>query len=167
MSDFCIFFSIEPIKIFFLLKDQNLCPKIFWVHIDRASLELVLNWKQRISYHSIAPDQTKFKFNLGSMLWSQFSAIFANFRRKNWRFSQKLIWHFFLQKLAKVWAKTTIFRQIFWRKYIKNFNIGPCFNRHPLSWQESISRSSDPAEPPMVMASNLLFWFYESVPVII
>jgi hypothetical protein len=23
------------------------------------------------------------------MLWSQFSAIFANFRRKNWRFSQK------------------------------------------------------------------------------
>jgi hypothetical protein len=23
----------------------------------------------------------------GSMLWSQFSAIFPNFRRKNWRFS--------------------------------------------------------------------------------
>jgi hypothetical protein len=26
---------------------------------------------------------------LGSMLWSQFSAVFDNFRRKNWRFSQK------------------------------------------------------------------------------
>jgi hypothetical protein len=25
--------------------------------------------------------------NLGSLLWSHFSAIFANFRRKNWRFS--------------------------------------------------------------------------------
>jgi hypothetical protein len=29
----------------------------------------------------------------GSMLWSQFSAIFENFRRKNWRFSQKpMLW---------------------------------------------------------------------------
>jgi hypothetical protein len=29
----------------------------------------------------------------GSMLWSQFSAIFVNFRRKNWRFSQKpMLW---------------------------------------------------------------------------
>jgi hypothetical protein len=25
----------------------------------------------------------------GPMLWSQFYAIFPNFRRKNWRFSQK------------------------------------------------------------------------------
>jgi hypothetical protein len=31
--------------------------------------------------------------NLGSMLWSQFSAIFANFRREKWRFSQKpMLW---------------------------------------------------------------------------
>jgi hypothetical protein len=29
------------------------------------------------------------KFHQESMLWSQFSAIFANFRRKNWRFSHK------------------------------------------------------------------------------
>jgi hypothetical protein len=29
----------------------------------------------------------------GSMLWSQFSAIFDNFLRKNWSFSQKpMLW---------------------------------------------------------------------------
>jgi hypothetical protein len=27
----------------------------------------------------------------GSMLWSQFSTIFVNYRKKNWRFSQKPI----------------------------------------------------------------------------
>jgi hypothetical protein len=52
---------------------------------------------------------------LGSMLWSQFSAIFDNFRRKNWRFSQKpMLWSQFLQKLAVVWAKNfNIFAKIF------------------------------------------------------
>jgi hypothetical protein len=31
--------------------------------------------------------------NLGSMLWSQSSAIFDNFRRKNWRSSQNsMLW---------------------------------------------------------------------------
>jgi hypothetical protein len=44
------------------------------------------------------------------MLWSQFSAIFPNFRRKNWRFSQKpMLWSQFLQKLAVVWAKNANF----------------------------------------------------------
>jgi hypothetical protein len=58
------------------------------------------------------------------MLWSQFSAIFANFRRKNWRFSQKnIVMNKFLQKVAAVSAKN---RQIFRRKYFKNHNIGPC-----------------------------------------
>jgi hypothetical protein len=34
-----------------------------------------------------------FTYLLGSMLWSQFSAIFANFRRKHGRFSQKpMLW---------------------------------------------------------------------------
>jgi hypothetical protein len=46
----------------------------------------------------------------GSMLWSKFSAIFDNFRRKNWRFSQNpMLWSQFLQKLAVVWAKNANF----------------------------------------------------------
>jgi hypothetical protein len=51
----------------------------------------------------------------GSMLWSQFSAIFDNFRRKNWRLSQKpMLWLKFLQKLAAVWAKNAnIFAKFF------------------------------------------------------
>jgi hypothetical protein len=33
------------------------------------------------------------QIHLGSMLWSQFSAIFDNFQQKNWRFSQKpMLW---------------------------------------------------------------------------
>jgi hypothetical protein len=73
------------------------------------------------------------------MLWSQFSEIFANFRRKklaffsktnvmitifcdfcqfsakHWRFSQKpMLWSHFLQKLAVVWAKNAnIFAKFF------------------------------------------------------
>jgi hypothetical protein len=63
----------------------------------------------------------------GSMLWSQFSAIFANFRRKNWRFSQKpMLWSQFLQKLAVVWAKNAnIFANFFVKNIFKNHNIGP------------------------------------------
>jgi hypothetical protein len=62
----------------------------------------------------------------GSMLWSQFSAIFDDFRWKNWRFSQKpMLW----LKLCIIWlyfeSKTPISCRIFWRKYFKNHNIGP------------------------------------------
>jgi hypothetical protein len=64
---------------------------------------------------------------LESMLWSQFSAIFANFQRKNWRFSQKTnVMIKFLQKSS--WSlskKRQYFRYIFRRKYLKNRNIGP------------------------------------------
>jgi hypothetical protein len=63
---------------------------------------------------------------LEPMLWSQFSAIFANFRRKNWRFSQKpMLWSNFLHNLALFWVKNAIFCWIFQRKYFKNHNIGP------------------------------------------
>jgi hypothetical protein len=37
----------------------------------------------------IDPDHAATFAHLGSRLWSQFSAIFDNFLRKNWRFSQK------------------------------------------------------------------------------
>jgi hypothetical protein len=44
------------------------------------------------------------------MLWSQFSAIFDNFRRKNWRFSQKpMLWSKFLHNLALFWVKNANF----------------------------------------------------------
>jgi hypothetical protein len=44
--------------------------------------------------------------NLRSMLWSQFFAVFANFRLKYWRFSQKpMLWSNFYKKAIVVWAK--------------------------------------------------------------
>jgi hypothetical protein len=45
---------------------------------------------------------------------------------KNGVFLKNQCYEYFLQKLAVVWAKNAnIFRQIFWRKYSKNHNIGP------------------------------------------
>jgi hypothetical protein len=44
----------------------------------------------------------------GSMFWSQFSAIFANFRRKNWRFSHKpLCYDQIFAKSSSCWSKKT------------------------------------------------------------
>jgi hypothetical protein len=44
------------------------------------------------------------------MLWSQFSAIFANFWRKNWRFSRKpMSWSNFVHNLALFWVKNANF----------------------------------------------------------
>jgi hypothetical protein len=59
------------------------------------------------------------------MLLSQFFVIFDNFRRKNWRFSQKpMLWSIFL--ICFVFSqKRQFFRRIFRRKYFKNYNIDP------------------------------------------
>jgi hypothetical protein len=64
---------------------------------------------------------------LGSMLWSQFPAIFYNFGRKIGIFIKNNVMIIFLQKIAVVWAKKLqCFGQTFLRKYFKNHNIGPC-----------------------------------------
>jgi hypothetical protein len=66
--------------------------------------------------------------NQGPMLCSQFSAIFDNFRRKNWRFSQKpMLWSNFCIFSFILSQKCQFFRWIFRRKYLKNHNIGPWF----------------------------------------
>jgi hypothetical protein len=65
-------------------------------------------------------------------IWSQFSAIFDNFRQNNWRFSQKpMLCSQFLQKLAVVWAKNANFSLNFSAKIFKNHNIGPCLKNCP------------------------------------
>jgi hypothetical protein len=59
----------------------------------------------------------------------QFSAIFDNFRRKNWRFSQKpMLWSIFLKKITFVFSqKRHFFRRISRRKNLNNHNIGPWY----------------------------------------
>jgi hypothetical protein len=75
--------------------------------------------KNVLAYYSagvvVVNSEVAFKVQ-GPMLWSQFSAIFDNFRRKNWRFSQKQ-WFCFE-------SKTPIF-----------LKIGPRFE----SWLQSLS----------------------------
>jgi hypothetical protein len=56
---------------------------------------------------------------LGSMLWSQFSSIFANFRQKL-AFSQKpMLWSQFLHNLALLWVKNANFFAIFSAKILQ------------------------------------------------
>jgi hypothetical protein len=60
------------------------------------------------------------KLTRGSMLLSQFSLTFANFRRQNWRFSLKpILWStFYKSYIAVVWVKNAIFLTKFYKSYI-------------------------------------------------
>jgi hypothetical protein len=50
----------------------------------------------------------------GSMLWAQFSAIFANFQRKNWHFLKSQCYNHFFCKIAFCLSqKSKFFRRIF------------------------------------------------------
>jgi hypothetical protein len=71
---------------------------------------------------------------LGSMLWSQFSAIFDNFRRTKLAFFSKTnVMIKILHNLALFWVKNAnFFCWNFRRKYLKNHNIGP--------WPDSMSQ---------------------------
>jgi hypothetical protein len=76
---------------------------------------------------------------LGSMLWSQFSAIFENFRQKNWRFSQKpMLWSQFLHNLALFWGKNAKFIAEFFSKNI--FKIITSVPGHKLFWEATYYR---------------------------
>jgi hypothetical protein len=64
--------------------------------------------------------------DLGSMLSSQFYCDFRQFLAKKLAFFSKTnVMIKFLHKLALFWVKNAIFSPIFWRKYLKNHNIGP------------------------------------------
>jgi hypothetical protein len=58
------------------------------------------------------------------MIWSQFSAIYDNFRQKIGGFFNVMIK--ILHNLAFVRVKNAnFFAEIIWRKYLKKHNIGP------------------------------------------
>jgi hypothetical protein len=60
------------------------------------------------------------------MLWSQFSAIFANCLRKNGVFLKKQWYEEIFSNVCSVLCKKCqFFRRIIRRKYFKNHNIGP------------------------------------------
>jgi hypothetical protein len=57
------------------------------MYIDEFVSDRVRSFDYFICLHIYRHSAVVVCLNLRSMLWSQFSAIFANFRRKNWRFS--------------------------------------------------------------------------------
>jgi hypothetical protein len=60
------------------------------------------------------------------MLWSQFSAVFAKFRRKNGVYLNKQCCDVNFAKISSILnKKLQFFRQFFRRKYFKNHNIDP------------------------------------------
>jgi hypothetical protein len=76
----------------------------------------------------------------GSMLWSQFSAIFANFLRKNWRFCHKMmLWSIFFKNSFSLSKKLQHFCQIFRR------NIWKIITSAPGSGRRSVAQETCPA----------------------
>jgi hypothetical protein len=73
----------------------------------------------QLGVHFFQGKNYPFRQKLGSMLRSQFSAIFDNFRRKNWRFSQKRCYDNFLHNLTLFRVKEAIFSQNFSAKIFK------------------------------------------------
>jgi hypothetical protein len=72
-------------------------------------------------------------------VWSQFSAIFANFRLKNWRFSQICRYCLiFVKNSSSLSQKRQFFRKNFRGNFLKNYNIGPSINRTKREWQTAV-----------------------------
>jgi hypothetical protein len=90
------------------------------------------------------------------MLWSQFSAIFDNFRRKIWRFSQNpMLWSKFCMIYLCFESKMPFFRWIFRRKYLKNHNIGPRSGQFsPIGQLSTLGRFSK------VTQADLIFGYF-------
>jgi hypothetical protein len=132
-------------------RESNLCKCCWWIDVVK-----IVEWSHQESYDgngskwfqrfSGIPSVARKKYfhteiegpcnfqlckrfwHLGSMLWSQFSAIFPNFRRKNGVFIKYQCYDQFLTKFSFVFSeKRQYFRKIFRRKYFKNHNIGPWF----------------------------------------
>jgi hypothetical protein len=102
-------------KYFFraLLQNQTRHKRDTNLHTYTADEEMCFFFLFMMSCFRVQQKSAFFLFKalsqrLGSVLWLQFSAIFANFWRKNWSFSQK-----------------RQFIAFFRRKYLKNHNIGP------------------------------------------
>jgi hypothetical protein len=74
------------------------------------------------------------------MLWSQFSAIYDNFRRKNLRFSQKpMLWSQFLHNSALIWVKNAnFFAEFFGENIFKIITSVPGMYRKDQNLQNAI-----------------------------
>jgi hypothetical protein len=70
-------------------------------------------------------DVSQIQGDQGSMLWSQFSAIFDNFRQKMAFFSKTNVTIKIFHNLALFWVKNANFLLNFSAKTFKNHNIGP------------------------------------------
>jgi hypothetical protein len=100
-----------PLKGF--IRQEIVLP--YWTALDSFLINTLLPFKRSLHRIGFA--------HLGSMLWSQFSAIFDNCRWKNWRFFSKTnVMINFLNNFALFWAKNA---NVFVENILKNHNIGP------------------------------------------
>jgi hypothetical protein len=67
--------------------------KFAWNLVHKIALKCLITTNARCGMCCMCVNECSSRFHLGSMLWSQFSAIRGNFRPKNWHFSQKpMLW---------------------------------------------------------------------------
>jgi hypothetical protein len=95
-------------------------------------------------YRRQAIHRSLHKNYMGSMLWSQFSAIFANFRRKNWRFSQKpMLWSKFC--IILIWVKNAnFFAEFFGENIWKIITSVPGRRTSSQKWTISLVKQGKP-----------------------
>jgi hypothetical protein len=109
------------------------------VAVENGSLWI---WVTSVIYRKLSKDNSCSKGenspNLGSMLWSQFSAILATFWRKIGVFLINQCYDHIFAKIAIVWAKNgNIFAKFFGKNISKNYNIGPCVHEARSQWKLS------------------------------
>jgi hypothetical protein len=103
---------------------------------------LVITW----SWKRVAIEMFGLTFQ-GSILWSQFSAIFPDFGRKFGVFLKNQCYDAnFAKTSSSLTKKRQFFRQSFRRKYFKNHNIGPWYRF--LGYRLPEKNSSSPEKNP-------------------
>jgi hypothetical protein len=120
-------------RFFYILTEHWFSWKILflcsYLHMQKDSINCDHSIDPR-SWTYVARSTTEFCFKnraLGSMLWSQFSAIFDDFRRKKLAFFSKtyVMITIFAKASSRLSKTSQFFRWIFRWKYFKNHNIGP------------------------------------------
>jgi hypothetical protein len=80
-------------------------------------------YAEKTAFEEVASDDCANLRHQGSMLWSQFSAIFS--KKLAFFLNTNVMINFFSEFSFVLSQKRHFFRKMFRRKYLKNHNIGP------------------------------------------
>jgi hypothetical protein len=121
--------QLKFLKNNFIKMPKSLHKRLYFFRENVSKIVTMTPWSSVKSFFNLQAVPELSHGHQGSMLWTQSSAIFDNFRRKNWRFFLKnndMI--IFLHNSTLFWVKQAIFVNvlpIFCENIFLNHNIGP------------------------------------------